>query len=137
MLLHGSGFGSQDKDKQQNSGEGSGGSSIQHVGSTMLFMHYSDKLNELTQVIKSGFRYIEDCKEQSMQIDECLICGDNFEDMDNVEHEEEWFRDLIPDDKTKHRLECGHQTFHKQCILKWLRVKPHCPLCNKRIEEYC
>lgn len=103
-------------------------------GSTMLFMHYSDKLHALTQVIKSSFIYMEECRRQALQIDECLICGDNFESLDNVENEEQWFQDMLSDDKTKMRLECGHDTFHKQCIKKWLRVKPHCPLCNKKVE---
>ena len=94
----------------------------------MLFMHYSDKLHELSQVIKIGFQYIDECKRQVLQNDECLICGDNFESFDNINaksaHEDQWFRTHLKDDKTKKSLDCGHDAFHKACITKWLRVKP-------------
>jgi len=34
---------------------------------------------------------------------------------------------------------CGHSTFHKKCLDKWLRIEGRCPLCrglNRRKESY-
>ena len=28
------------------------------------------------------------------------------------------------------KLECGHDTYHKKCIIDWARITPECPLCK-------
>ena len=46
--------------------------------------------------------------------DICIICFDNY----NEETK----------DKCVEIKKCNH-TFHKKCIIKWLLIKPTCPLC--------
>ena len=36
--------------------------------------------------------------------------------------------------KKRFKIDCGHDSFHKDCINNWLEKKPNCPLCNKKIE---
>ena len=46
--------------------------------------------------------------------DECAICYEPMKDLAHMLH-------LPP---------CGH-SFHGECILRWLRSKPQCPLCRE------
>lgn len=32
-----------------------------------------------------------------------------------------------------YKLSCDHDTFHKECIETWLKIKPTCPLCRKNV----
>lgn len=42
-------------------------------------------------------------------------------------------KDLLPNNRKK-KLDCKH-LFHSQCINKWIRVTPTCPLCKSEVKK--
>lgn len=53
---------------------------------------------------------------QASQDNLCLICLDD-----------------VPAECPRTKLPCAHGTWHTECITKWLRRCPRCPLCNKQV----
>lgn len=34
----------------------------------------------------------------------------------------------------RYKLECGHDDYHKKCIMDWLKIHARCPACNQDID---
>mmetsp|Transcript_21787 Transcript_21787/g.35229 ORF Transcript_21787/g.35229 Transcript_21787/m.35229 type:complete len:219 (+) Transcript_21787:174-830(+) len=49
--------------------------------------------------------------------DRCTVCQEKYEIGDKVTH-----------------LPCGH-TFHRECIIQWLKQKNSCPLCRAKVDN--
>ena len=65
--------------------------------------------HKLKKKIKKFFMkrtYISDSK------DICVICQDDYSEVEKCAE-----------------LNCNHK-YHKKCIIKWMKEKPTCPLCN-------
>ncbi len=59
--------------------------------------------------------------------DECIICSQTFKESDSKEEGGKGERVFL--------RECGHDRFHHQCILEWLKQKPECPLCKVAVDH--
>mmetsp|Transcript_30903 Transcript_30903/g.43069 ORF Transcript_30903/g.43069 Transcript_30903/m.43069 type:complete len:278 (-) Transcript_30903:413-1246(-) len=49
--------------------------------------------------------------------DRCTVCQENYQIGDKITH-----------------LPCGH-TFHRECVIQWLKQKNSCPLCRAKIDN--
>nr|QBK86379.1 MAG: putative RING finger E3 ubiquitin ligase [Marseillevirus LCMAC102] len=63
---------------------------------------------------------------------ECSICLDsfNYPRMILIRIAKDFCPIPILNDESVYQLNCGH-TFHKKCIIKWLREHNTCPLCRR------
>ena len=64
-----------------------------------------------------------------MKVDEeleCVICCEDIKSNPGNK--------LKKKNMTKYKLECGHECFHKACILEWINKNPKCPYCNYDIQ---
>lgn len=59
--------------------------------------------------------------EYSFTYDTCPICRDKI----GIEPS-----NIVTDPTLYMRLSCKHHYFHNECVNKWLKIRPMCPLCN-------
>ena len=101
----------------------------------MLYLHYEDRVQALSQLIKMGTKYQEEAKQDQMNQDCCIICSGSFARNSGA-------FSFASDSATsrnrggKFTLQCGHDNFHADCITRWLHEKPQCPLCKDEVDTY-
>tara|TARA_Y100000816_G_C25689347_1_gene364753 strand:+ start:63 stop:563 length:501 start_codon:yes stop_codon:yes gene_type:complete len=63
---------------------------------------------------------------------ECSICLENLDDNKGKNQLQKCLNCINKNDRRIYFTECDH-IFHGQCMDKWLRENPNCPLCRNRV----